>query len=125
MGSLAEGRWLVHVRTKHGVVVLTTHALARFRGRVKAGASSAEIAEAVAAARLETVPPSWVRTDPNGRDAVIGYLVGQGWACPLRGAGERDTNAVDYVALTTIKRRRPAKADVRQWREQAAEDRAA
>lgn len=111
----------MHVVTAHGVVVVTAHALQRFRLRVRRGATCAEIADAVRGAELSLTIPGWLHTVGAPTDA---WLVGDGWTLPLRLPSEVDSNRdeIDYVATTCLIRRRLPKDVVRWRREQAAED---
>jgi hypothetical protein len=100
------------------VVAVTTHAIERFRRRL--GGSPVELAAAIRdRARVQEDAPGWVNSLNPEADL---WLVTPGWACPLRRPREDDREyGFDYLALTVLKRARPAKADVRAWREQARE----
>lgn len=113
------------VSTRYGVIVLTDHAIDRYRQRIEPAASADAIAAAVRSAGLQFTTPGWVAWDclksSDGRAAA--WLTTSRWACPLRGHDERDRNRFDYAAITCFARRRRSKADRRQWRVQVEEDR--
>lgn len=113
------GVGVVIVSTQHGYVLLTDHAIARFRLRVDGKATAGSIAAAVREAKVSRVTPAWAVASEH-QDA---WLVGDAWACPLRLPGARDRNPTDfdYAALTCIVKRRRSKEQVRMWREQMRE----
>lgn len=113
------------MKTRHGLIVPTTHAIKRYRDRVDPDASMAAIEQAADAARLQFTVPGWVAWE---RPAMAGgraeaWLVGPGWAMPLRRhCPAEDRNVFDFAAITCFARRQLPKADRRLAREQAAED---
>lgn len=107
--------------TRHGAIVLTSHAIDRFRLRVEPDASEEAIALAVLEARLQFTTPPWVAWGA-GDGRAEAWLTGVGWAMPVRRRDERDWNDGDFVAITCFARPRLSKADRRQLREQAEED---
>lgn len=114
------------VSTRHGAVVLTDHAIERYRQRIEPDASAHAIAAAVMAAELRLTTPGWVAWDcmRSGDGRAAGWLVTPRWAMPLRRHDpERDRNRFDLAAITCFARHRRSKADRRQMRVQAEEDR--
>lgn len=107
--------------TRHGAIVLTSHAIDRFRLRVESDASAEAIASAVLEAELRWTTPPWVAWGA-GDSCAAAWLTGAGWAMPVRRRDEGDRNGCDFVALTCFARPRLSKADRRQLREQAEED---
>lgn len=112
------------MHTRHGVLVATTHAIDRYRDRVDRDASTAVMETAMDAARLQFTVPGWVawERDSAADGRADAWLVGPGWAMPLRRHGADDRNVFDFAAITCFTRRRRSKADRRLAREQAAED---
>ncbi len=111
------------VVTQDGVVVvLTRHAVKRFGQRALGRrVTNAEIVAAVRGGVLRARPPGWMGTvQPDGYQGQM-WLVTSRWALVLR-APDRNGSDFDFVATTCLVHRRRAKADVRQIREQAAED---
>lgn len=111
------------VRTPHGRVVLTEHALKRFRQRV--GLRGGEVVAALQEASVQPLPPNWmsVKSAREHAEHNDGYLVTARWACPFRGPreGDRDDD-FEFLVTTCMVRKRRSKAEVRALRELAREE---
>lgn len=115
------------VHTPNGRILLVAHAVHRFRQRVGVS-SDRELVAAIQRAKLRLVPPSWASARSAREHAHEAWLVGTGWACPLRTPRVDDRNAelFDFAAITCItKDRARSKAEVRAWRAQSREEWAA
>lgn len=110
------------ITTRHGVFLLTTHAIDRYRDRVDRHAA---METAMDGARLQFTVPGWVawERDSSADGRADAWLVAPSWAMPLRRhCPATDRNVFDFLAITCFARRRRSKADVRMARDQAAED---
>lgn len=111
------------VYTPHGRILLTDHALQRFKRRAGMG-DVADVAAAVQAATVQPLPPTWTSMGARLHENV-GWLVAKAWACPLRlpEGTDRNRDLFDFAALTCITRKRRSKAEVRALRELEREER--
>lgn len=96
-------------------IVLTAHALERYRRRADATATAVDVAGLLARGRLSHTPPAAGQTARG--DAFL--IVGRGRYFPL----VRDGDVFVAVTFRVLERRsRRSKADRRAWREQRAAD---
>lgn len=114
------------VQVKSGErVAVTKHAVQRYRQRVDRSARQKEIKAAIAEGVVRTRPPSWGTLRSAMEGESDGWLHARGWALVLRRPNDTDGNRdrIDFVAATCIAKHTRSKADRRQLREQAREDR--
>lgn len=108
-------------------IVLTDHAIARYRSRINRKATAAEIAEAVRSASFFTQAPSGIVPSLIQHDlrSPRRWLAGRNWAVVLRGPDplvDDNADTFDFMAVTVVRRQRRSKAEIRAMREQARED---
>lgn len=109
-------------------VVLTTHAVERYRQRVDGGVTRSDLEQLVKAhGRVRFERPGWAGIKHPSMDPTDAWLLlpGRQVTFPMRLSDGRDHNLPlggGLVALSCKKKRRPSKAVVRWRREQALED---
>lgn len=110
------------VHTPHGRIVVTDHALKRFRQRL--GLRPGEVAEALQATRIDAVPPQWMSVRSAREHENDCWLVAARWACPLRfpEGSDRNRGRFEFVALTCVAKRQRSKAEIRAFRERVREE---